>query len=54
MTKYSKEAETYNDNGSALDDQKKYDEAIEYYDKAIEIEPCFVKAYNNKGITLNK
>jgi Flp pilus assembly protein TadD len=34
--------------------QGKYDEAIKAYNKAIEINPKYAKAWNNKGIALNK
>ncbi|WP_135606898.1 tetratricopeptide repeat protein, partial [Methanococcoides sp. NM1] len=31
-----------------------YDKALEYFDKALEINPDYVDAWNNKGLTLNK
>jgi len=39
--------------GNALYDLEKYEEAIVYYDKALEIEPNHVDALNNKGLALN-
>ena len=42
-------AEEYNNRGYAYDDQGKYDLAIAYYTRAIEIDPKFAAAYNNRG-----
>jgi tetratricopeptide (TPR) repeat protein len=42
------------DKGLALYDQGKYDEAIQAYDKAIEIDPQNADAWDNKGTTLHK
>jgi tetratricopeptide (TPR) repeat protein len=39
--------------GNALVGQSKYDEAIQAYDKAIEIDPNYVPAWHNKGYVLN-
>jgi hypothetical protein len=41
------------DKGIALYNQGKYDQAIQAYDKAIEINPQYAEAWNNKGIALN-
>jgi len=41
-----------NNKGNALKDQGKCDEAIEYYEKAIEIDPQFAKAWHGKGTAL--
>ncbi|AEF95692.1 tetratricopeptide repeat protein [Methanotorris igneus] len=46
-----KAVEWYN-KGWDLQDSGKYLEAIECYDKALEIEPDFVEAWNNKGLAL--
>jgi len=40
--------------GFILDYQRKYDEAIDAYDEAIELDPNYAKAWNSKGITLSK
>jgi tetratricopeptide (TPR) repeat protein len=40
--------------GAALDDQGKYDEAIQAFDNAIGIDPKDVDAWNYKGIALHK
>jgi len=39
--------------GDALDDRGRYKEAIECYDRALEIDPQFNKTWNNKGIALD-
>ena len=39
--------------GLALGNLGKYQEAIEWYDKALKIDPNYVDALNNKGIALN-
>ena len=39
--------------GNALYNQHKYDEAIQAYDKAIEIDPDTCTAWNNKGIAFD-
>ena len=33
---------------------KKYEEAIECFDKAIKLEPNYATGYHNKGISLEK
>jgi tetratricopeptide (TPR) repeat protein len=40
--------------GIALYGLGKYNEAIEYYDKSIEIDPNYALAWYNKGSALNK
>ena len=35
--------------GTSLDELKRYDEAIKMYDKAIQLNPSYSEAYNNKG-----
>jgi tetratricopeptide (TPR) repeat protein len=42
-----------NDKGDALYNQEKYDEAIQYYDKALAIDPNLPNALNNKGAALD-
>ena len=43
-------AEAYNERGWLKYEQKDYAGAILDYDKAIELDPAFVDAYNNRGI----
>jgi tetratricopeptide (TPR) repeat protein len=38
--------------GNTLSDQKKYEEAIECYDKALQFDPEYTNAWNNKGYSL--
>jgi superkiller protein 3 len=40
--------------GIALNDLKRYEEAIAAYDQAIRLDPTFAMAYNNKGNTLER
>jgi Flp pilus assembly protein TadD len=40
------------DKGVALTAQGKHDEAIQAYNKAIQLNPQYVEAWNNKGIAL--
>lgn len=49
----TKELEELNEIGKTLIDEGKYEEAIECFDKIIELNPAFIKAYNNKGISLS-
>ena len=42
----------WNSKGIALYDQKKYDEAIQAFDKAIDIDPQFEEAWYYKGVAL--
>ena len=48
----SQNATTRYDEGLVLNNQGKYDEAIQAYDKAIEINPQYAVAWNYKGIAL--
>jgi tetratricopeptide (TPR) repeat protein len=41
-----------NNKGLALDNLGKYEQAIECYDKALEIEPNYILAWYNKGNAL--
>ncbi|MGA9151794.1 MAG: tetratricopeptide repeat protein [Candidatus Nitrosopolaris sp.] len=45
-------ATDWNNKGDSLFDMKKYKEAIECYDKAIELEPDFADAWESKGVAL--
>lgn len=49
-----KTADDWANEGEGLYNQGKYEEAIQAFDKAIEIEPQFAAAWNNKGVTLNR
>jgi tetratricopeptide (TPR) repeat protein len=40
--------------GIALNDLKRYEEALAAYEQAIRLDPHLAAAYNNKGITLDK
>jgi tetratricopeptide (TPR) repeat protein len=42
-----------NEQGYDLNELNKFHEAIQCFDKAIEIDPQFSKAYFNKGTSLN-
>jgi tetratricopeptide (TPR) repeat protein len=42
----------WNNKGVALTQQDKYDEAVQAYDRAVEINPQYADAWNNKGIAL--
>jgi len=44
--------DAWNGKGNALAYLKKYEQAIECYDKAIEIDPKYVYAWNGKGNAL--
>ena len=48
----SETAKEWNDKGRALCERGKYEEAIECFDKAIEINPDFVCAWHGKGRVL--
>jgi len=47
-------AGTWNDKGAALEKQGKLDEAIQAFDKAIELNPNFALAWSNKALMLHK
>jgi len=40
--------------GDSLDDEREFEQAIEYYDKIIKIYPNYTVAYNNKGASLDE
>ncbi len=44
----------WNNKGFILYEMGKYEEAIQAYDKAIEIDPNYLLVWNNKGIALEK
>jgi tetratricopeptide (TPR) repeat protein len=46
------DAETWNNKGVALAGQNQYDEAIQAFDHAIQLDPQYAKAWNNKGVAL--
>jgi len=48
------DADAWNNKGVSLAQLGKYEEAIKYYDKAIEIKPDFANAWFNKGNSLVK
>lgn len=45
--------EAYNNKGTALNKLKRYQEAIEFYNKSIELNPTYSAVYNGKGIALS-
>ena len=47
-------AKEWIEKGYVLNDQGKYLEAIECFNKALEIDPEYAEAWNNKGISLRK
>ena len=47
-----KDAYAWNNEGKALYEQKRYDEAIQCFNKAIELNPSYELAWNNKGTAL--
>ncbi len=49
----STQAETLYKTGIDLYDQQKYDEALQFFDKALAINPSYVNALNNKGLALD-
>ena len=46
------EAEKSDDKGDELNQQRRYEEALPYFDRALKISPRFCLAYVNKGIAL--
>jgi tetratricopeptide (TPR) repeat protein len=47
-------ADTWNNKGVALANQGKYDEALQAFDKAIELNPKFALAWSNRALMLSK
>lgn len=47
-------AEDWTNKGNALDDQKKYEEAIKCFDKLIELDPNNARVWYYKGVLLYK
>jgi tetratricopeptide (TPR) repeat protein len=54
QSELAKQAVAYNNKGVALDNLKRYEEAIAAYDQAIRLDPNNDVAYNNKGYALNE
>ena len=54
MLQYKKSTILFNLLGAFLANQKNFDEAIENYQKSIEINPKYAQAYNNLGIVFHK
>lgn len=54
ITKEEKEVLEWYSKGDAFVNQGKYNEAIECYDKVLEIDPNHIIAWNNKGWALNE
>jgi tetratricopeptide (TPR) repeat protein len=50
----TKKTRNWFDKGLALGELGKYHEAIECFNKAIEINPHYEYAWNNKGVALDK
>jgi tetratricopeptide (TPR) repeat protein len=48
----SEDVDDLNQKGNDLSNQGKYQEAIEYYERALRIDPNHVNALNNKGVAL--
>jgi len=46
--------EAYNNLGLCLKALKRFEQAVEYYEKAIELKPDYAEAYNNLGLTLQE
>jgi tetratricopeptide (TPR) repeat protein len=49
-----KTKEQWLNEGFALDELKRYDEAIAAYEQAIRLDPNYASAYHNKGVALDK
>jgi tetratricopeptide (TPR) repeat protein len=49
-----KKSTTYNNKGASLNDRGRYEEALTYFDEAIQFDPRDASAYNNKGYSLSK
>ncbi len=47
-------AEEFNNKGIDLYSMGRYDDAIKYFNRALEIDPSYIKALSNKGVVLNK
>ncbi len=54
VEKPSLDAETYLNRGNAYSKKGQYDHAISDFTKAIEINPRYALAYNNRGIVMRK
>lgn len=51
---YNREAAGYNDKGYNLLQEKRYEEAISYFKKAIEVDKTNITYFENLGVTLKK
>ncbi len=49
-----KYAEAHNNRGNTLQELKRFDEALESFERALEIRPDYAEAHNNRGNTLQK
>ena len=54
INEHSKVAFLYNLLGLILVEQKKFDQAIKYYELGLKIDPTFAIIYNNLGLLLIK
>ncbi|MDF0591121.1 tetratricopeptide repeat protein [Candidatus Methanocrinis natronophilus] len=52
MKLISEEAESWNNKGSALGSQGKYDEALQAFDEALHVDPENATAWYNRGFAL--
>ena len=53
-SRYPQLAETWNNKGNAFKNEGRYVDAINCYDRAIDINPKLAKAWYNKGLALQK
>jgi tetratricopeptide (TPR) repeat protein len=53
-SRYPQLAETWNNTGNAFKNEGRYVDAVNCYDRAIDIDPKLAKAWYNKGLALQK